>query len=52
MDSQRENVFQSIFSSLENDIMVKFLRNIDMDEDYEIASMEVSINKKTNDIDE
>jgi hypothetical protein len=42
MDSQREKVFQSVFSSLENDIVVKFLRNIDMDEDSEIASMEVS----------
>ena len=37
MDSQREKVFQSIFSSLENDIVVKFLSNIDMDEDFEIA---------------
>jgi hypothetical protein len=52
MDSQREKVFQSIFSSLENDIVVKFLSNIDMDEDSEIASMEVSNNKETNDIDE
>jgi hypothetical protein len=52
MDSQHEKVFQSIFSSLENDIVVKFLRNIDMDEDSEIASMEVSNNKETNDIDE
>jgi hypothetical protein len=50
MDSQREKVFQSIFSSL--DIVVKFLSNIDMDEDFEIAYMEVSSNKETNDIDE
>jgi hypothetical protein len=46
MDSQREKVFQSIFSSLENDIVVKFLRNMDMDEDSEIASMEVPTIKK------
>jgi hypothetical protein len=52
MDSQCEKVFQSIFSSLENDIMVKFLINIDMDEGYEISSMEVFGNKETNDIDE
>jgi hypothetical protein len=52
MDSQREKVFQSIFSSLENDIVVKFLSNIDMDEDSEIVSMEFSSNKETNDIDE
>jgi hypothetical protein len=32
--------------------VVKFLRNIDMDEDSKIASMEVSSNKETNDIDE
>jgi hypothetical protein len=32
--------------------VVKFLRNIDMDEDSKIASMEVSNNKETNDIDE
>jgi hypothetical protein len=52
MDSQCEKVFQSVFSSLENDIVVKFLSNIDMDEDSKIASMEVSSNKETNDIDE
>jgi hypothetical protein len=31
--------------------VVQFLNNIDIDEDSEIASMEVSSNKKTNDID-
>jgi hypothetical protein len=51
IDSQHEKVFQSIFSSLENDVMVQFSNNINMDEDSETTSMEVSSNKKTNDID-
>jgi hypothetical protein len=51
IDSQHEKVFQSIFSSLENDVMVQFLNNIDMDEYFETTSMEVSNNKKPNDID-
>jgi hypothetical protein len=45
IDSRHEKVFQSIFSSLENDVVVQFLNNIDMDEDSETASMEVSNNK-------
>jgi hypothetical protein len=32
--------------------VVKFLSNINMDEAYEIASIKVSSNKETNDIDE
>jgi hypothetical protein len=52
MDSQREKVFQIIFSSLENEIVVKFLSSIELDEYSKIASMEVSSNKETNDIDE
>jgi len=34
-----DNVFQSGFSSLENDVVVQFLNNIDRDEDSENASM-------------
>jgi hypothetical protein len=51
IDFQHKKVFQSVSSSLENDVVARFLNNIDMDEDSETASMETSSNEQTNDID-
>jgi hypothetical protein len=47
---QQDKVFQSCFSSPENDVVVQFLSGLDMDEDSKTASMETPSNEKTNDI--
>jgi hypothetical protein len=35
-------VFQSVFSSLENDVVVQFLNNIDMDDDSEMRILKMN----------
>lgn len=48
IDFQHEKVFKSVFSSLENDVVVQFLNNIDIDEDSETASIETSMHINKN----
>jgi hypothetical protein len=43
-------VFQSCLSAPENDVVVQFLSDLDMDEDSETTSMETPSSEKTNDI--
>jgi hypothetical protein len=45
---QQGKVFQSFLSSPENDVVVQFLGGLDMDEDFETASMETSSSEQTN----
>jgi hypothetical protein len=47
-DFQQGRVFQSCLSSPENDVVVQFLSVLDMDEDYETASMETPSSEQTN----
>ena len=49
-DFQQDKVFQSCLSSPMNDVVVKILSGLDMDEDSETSSMETSRNEQTNDI--
>jgi hypothetical protein len=49
-DFQQDKVFQSCLSSPVNDVVVQILSGLDMDEDFETASMETSNNERTTDI--
>jgi hypothetical protein len=49
-DFQQDKVIQSYLSSLENDVVVQILSGLDRDEGSEIASMDTSSSKPTNDI--
>ena len=49
-DIQQDKVFQGCLSPPMNDMVVQILSGLDMDEDYEIASIETSSNEQTNDI--
>jgi hypothetical protein len=49
-DFQQDKVLQSYLSSPENDVVVQILSGLDRDEGSEIASMETSSSKPTNDI--
>jgi hypothetical protein len=44
---QQDKVFQSCLSSLENDVVILFLSSLDMDKDFETASMETPSSGKT-----
>jgi hypothetical protein len=43
---QQDKVFQSCLSSLENDVVILFLSSLDMDKDFETASMETPSSEK------
>jgi hypothetical protein len=47
---QQDKVFQSCLSSPVNDAVVQILSGLDMDEDFETASMETSSSERTTDI--
>jgi hypothetical protein len=47
-DFHQGKVFQSCPSSPKNDVVVQFLNGLDMDEDFETASMETSRSEQTN----
>jgi hypothetical protein len=44
---QQDKVFQGCLSSPENDVVILFLNNLDMDEDFEISPMETPNNEET-----
>jgi hypothetical protein len=49
-DFQQDKVFQSCLSSPVNYVVVQILSGLDMDEDFETASMESSSSEQTTDI--
>jgi hypothetical protein len=44
---QQDKVFQGCLSSPENDVVILFLNNLDMDEDFEISHMKTPNNEET-----
>jgi hypothetical protein len=44
---QQDKVFQGCLSSLENDVVILFLNNLDMDENFEISPMKTPNNEET-----
>jgi hypothetical protein len=49
-DFQQDKVFQSSLPSPMNDVVVQIISGLDMDDDSETTSMEISSNEKTSDI--
>ena len=49
-DFQQDKVFQSCLSSPMNDMVVQIISGLDMDDDSETTSMDISSNEQTNDI--
>jgi hypothetical protein len=44
---QQDKVFQGFLSSPENDVVILFLNNLDVDEDFEISPMETLNDEET-----